>query len=185
VRSQVPNAHKCPTLTSAQRSQVPNAHKCPTLTSAQRSQVPNAHKCPRQCCQQPTAAYPRRLGAYALVGSTHATACPSDACPSAYNTATAYLLCLVLNRVVFEDATNYRAQIRRLRLRVGYRVVLSAAVYAACVSTVLPLLHVYPQYYPYCMCIHSTTLTARVSTVLPLPASEGPSAPESLAARAD
>jgi hypothetical protein len=50
-------------------------------------------------------------------------------------------------------------------------------VHAACVSTVLPLLHVYPQYYPYhvypqyypyCMCIHSTTLTACVSTVLPL-----------------
>jgi hypothetical protein len=28
-----------------------------------------------------------------------------------------------------------------------------------CVSTILPLLHGYPQYYPYCMGIHSTTLT--------------------------
>jgi hypothetical protein len=120
-RSQVPNAHKCPTLTSAQRSQVPNAHKCPTLTSAQRSQVPEAvlpttngslpkktwgirfgwqHACncmPKRCmpkriqhcnrvpalsCAQQTTLQPR----------TCFVLCSTD------NTATAYLLCLVLNR---------------------------------------------------------------------------------------
>jgi hypothetical protein len=59
------------------------------------------------------------------------------------------------------------------RLMVGWldqvTVVSVVHVYGVHVSTVLPLPCVYPQYYPYHVCIHSTTLTMCVSPVLPLP----------------